>query len=62
MKAMLWTLFVAALAAAVCFTDFSDLTGTTSILARVAGAVVAVGSGIGLWLTRSGESAQGSAE
>ncbi|MFI6724815.1 hypothetical protein NRF20_10715 [Streptomyces sp. R-74717] len=61
MKAMLWTLFVAALAAAVYFTNFGDLTGTTSILARVAAAVVAVGSGIGLWLTRSSESTQDSA-
>ncbi|GGT19637.1 hypothetical protein P6B95_34960 [Streptomyces atratus] len=42
-------------------TNFGDLTGTTSILARVAGAVVAVGSG-SLWLTRSSESAQASAD
>ncbi|MFF2410063.1 hypothetical protein [Streptomyces sp. NPDC058092] len=57
MKALLWILFVAACAAAVYFTNFGDLTGTTSILARVASAVVAIGSGVGLWMARSKDAA-----
>ncbi|WEH37754.1 hypothetical protein PZB75_22090 [Streptomyces sp. AM 4-1-1] len=57
MKPMLWILLVAALAAGLYFTNFADLTGTTSILARVGSGVVAIGAGVGLWLTRSDEPA-----
>ncbi|WP_160311169.1 hypothetical protein [Streptacidiphilus anmyonensis] len=52
MKATLWTLLVIALGAAVYFTNFSDLSGATAIISRAASGVVAVVSGVGLWLTR----------
>ncbi len=52
MKATLWILFVIALCAAVYFTNFADLSGTTSVLTRVVSGVVAVAAGVGLWLVR----------
>lgn len=52
MKTTLSILLVIALCAAVYFTNFSDLSGTTAIISRVASAVVAAAAGVGLWLTR----------
>lgn len=53
MKAALWILLVIALCAAVYFTNFSDLSGTTAIISRAVSAVVAAAAGVGLWLARS---------
>jgi hypothetical protein len=50
MKATLWILLVIALCAAVYFTNFSDLSGTTAIISRAVSAVVAAAAGVGLWL------------
>jgi len=52
MKATLWILFVIALCAAVYFTNFADLSGTASIISRVVSGVVALATGVGLWLVR----------
>jgi len=45
MKATLWILFVIALCAAVYFTNFADLSGTTEIISRAVSGVVALATG-----------------
>ncbi|SEK65791.1 hypothetical protein [Streptacidiphilus jiangxiensis] len=57
MKATLWILLVIALGAAVYFTNFSDLSGATAIISRAVSGVVAVATGVGLWLMRGEKNA-----
>ncbi|MFD5462752.1 hypothetical protein ACFWIQ_07970 [Kitasatospora sp. NPDC127059] len=57
MKATLWILLVIALCAAVYLTNFSDLAGAAAIISRAVAGVVAVASGVGLWLVRGEKNA-----
>ncbi|MEU6974498.1 MULTISPECIES: hypothetical protein [unclassified Streptomyces] len=53
MRPLLWLLLAVGVVANVFVTSFSGYTGATEIAASVGTGTVALGAGVGLWLTRS---------
>lgn len=52
MRSLFWLALAAGVVANVFVTTFSGYTGVTQILASAGTGVVALGAGVGLWLTR----------
>ncbi|MEU6927680.1 hypothetical protein [Streptomyces sp. NPDC046385] len=53
MRPLLWLLLAVGVVANVFVTSLSGYTGATEIVASVGTGVVAIGAGVGLWLTRA---------
>ncbi|MEV7276842.1 hypothetical protein [Streptomyces sp. NPDC093111] len=61
MRPLFWLLLAVGVVANVFVTTFSGLTGATEIVASAGTGVVALGAGVGLWLTRARVRAEGRA-
>ncbi|MEU8758567.1 hypothetical protein [Streptomyces sp. NPDC048659] len=58
MRPVLWLLLVAALAVNVYVTSFSGYHGVDHLIGSASSGVVAIGAGVGLWLTRPARDAR----